>query len=51
MNEKLSMGALTAYGNGNSVKLLAYWCDGYRLFIKVLLNVGWCKSDFIMISL
>ena len=27
---------------------LTFWCDGYRRFIKVLLNVGWCKGEFIM---
>ena len=33
------------------LRLLAFWCDGYRPFIKVLFGVAGCKGEFIMKSL
>ena len=33
------------------LRLLAFWCDGYRPFIKVLLGVAGCNGEFIMKSL
>jgi hypothetical protein len=51
MNGKIIIRSVGYNGNGYFVKFLAFWCDGYWPFIKVLLYVGGYKSEFIMISL